>query len=793
MDGPEPGAPLTILLVEDDQAEVESILGVFRDSSPLAAITVVASISAAQQALARGAYGLVLASWRLPDGEALALLEPEPLVGLAPVVILDGQGSPGEAVRAMRAGAVDYLAKDSETLSSLPQLVELALRHGSETCNIRSRLQALERSEATLASILNAAPDIIFKLDAEFRVVFINQAVARYGYDSAELIGRDFLELVYAEDRPEMVRRREARRAGEGDSVPYEVRLISRSGQPVLFEMNNTAVLQDEAAVVTISAEGLYDTAAPGSAAFIGIQGVVRDISARKRAEEEVRRLAAVISCSNQGVILISATHAVQYVNSAFERLTGYRADRIVGYRLADTPLLEAAFGEGLERALAAEGPTQAQIEAVGADGQPIVLLMSTNWLLDEAERPTSLVVRLIDISERVRLEEQLRQAGKLDAIGTLAGGIAHDFNNVLAAIMGYAELALSAVPPGSPAAADLGQVLVGGQRASELTRQILTFARKASEERRTLRLSLLMREVLKFLRASLPATIEVQDRIDSESGYVLADPSQMHQLVMNLCTNAYQAMGEAAGTLTVTLEAVTLAAGEAAHAGAGLPAGEYLCLTVADTGPGISPETIGRIFEPFFTTKPVGVGTGLGLAVTHGIVASHGGAIAVESEPGRGTTFRVWLPRHHAAVVDADEEDQLAAGTGSGQVLVVDDEPALATLVARLLQRHGYRTTVGNGANEALRLWRDDPEGFDLLVTDHIMPGLTGLDLANQLRASRPDLPVVLITGYGSTVPDLQADARTAVVTKPLDSRLLAETVQRLLAREAPPPAPTP
>jgi PAS domain S-box-containing protein len=535
----------------------------------------------------------------------------------------------------------------------------------------------------------------------------------------------------------------------------------------------------------------LFESDLPRAEGFIGVQGIARNITARRRAEEEVRRLVGVISGTPVGLMLLGADRRVQYVNPAFEVLTGYPAAEMLGAGLTDTRLHASALGTAMESILAAGAPQLMRCTVTRVDGRETPAALTMYQIFDGGGQVINHVLRVEDLSEQARLEEEVRQAIKLEAIGTLASGIAHDFNNVLASIMGYAELALGAVPPGGGAAEDLAQVLVGGRRAAELTQQILTFARKANYQPQAVRLSLVVREALKLLRASLPATIMVHDRVDTESGYVLADPSQLHQVVMNLCTNAYQAMGDAGGTLTVTLHRAVLTDTEAARGIAGLPAGEYLCLTVADTGPGMPKDVRDHVFEPFFTTKPVGVGTGLGLAVTHSIAVSHGGAISVDSEPGHGTAFHVWLPRHHVADAETGSDHETAQSAGAGHILVVDDEPTLARLVARMIEKMGFRATACDGPDEALRLWEENPGGFDLLVTDQIMPGLTGLDLAARLRTGRPDLPVVLITGYGGTVPERIDDAGIEVLTKPIDSARLAELVQDLLASSEPPATP--
>jgi PAS domain S-box-containing protein len=394
------------------------------------------------------------------------------------------------------------------------------------------------------------------------------------------------------------------------------------------------------------------------------------------------------------------------------------------------------------------------------------------------------------DVTQRVRAEEaakvlelQLMQAQKIETIGTLAGGIAHDFNNILSPIIGYTELAMGQVGKDSPVWNDLEQVVHAAQRAKELVRQILIFARGGGHKRHAVQLHLVVTEALRLIRSSLPSTIEISQRIVSRGDTVVADPAQMHQIILNLCTNAAHAMRESGGVLRIEL------AGEEVDAKtrvAGLESGSYVVLTVRDQGTGMDAATADRIFEPFFTTKSAGEGTGLGLSVVHGIVRSHNGAITVESAVGKGTTFRVYLP---SAPEDAQnsEGDRSADATASGEhVLVVDDEPDVARLLERLLVGRGYRVTSFTSSEEALSAFRSEPESFHAVITDHTMPRLTGVDLARKVKSLRADIPVILTTGYGDGISAAPAGSDVdAVAGKPLDAAGLTETLRRLIAAE--------
>lgn len=388
------------------------------------------------------------------------------------------------------------------------------------------------------------------------------------------------------------------------------------------------------------------------------------------------------------------------------------------------------------------------------------------------------------DITEKRQLEEELLQAHKMEAIGTLAGGIAHDFNNILTAMMGYAEIARMRLPKDSEAADDISQVLTSGKRAVDLVKQILTFSRKTDQEKSPLSMYLIVQEAMKMMRSSLPTTIDIETDIDKDSGQALVDPTSIHQVLMNLCTNASHAMGNAKGMLKVTLSRTDLKS-EQLPDNQTVDGGPFLVLTVKDSGKGMDAKTMERIFEPYFTTKKQGEGTGLGLAVIHGIIADCKGFIKVESSPGKGSTFQVYLPAlEEDVIVPTDTEDNSPLPTGNERILYVDDEPAIAKVAEISLSRLGYQVTIETESPKALQKFQDGPESFDLVITDQTMPELTGSELAQAMLKLKPDLPVILCTGYSSTLTREEAYeiGIMSYTTKPTSQKNLAETVRKVL-----------
>jgi signal transduction histidine kinase/ActR/RegA family two-component response regulator len=424
-------------------------------------------------------------------------------------------------------------------------------------------------------------------------------------------------------------------------------------------------------------------------------------------------------------------------------------------------------------------------------DGSPVAVF-SSHAIVQVPGREQELFCIDIDLTERMkaeeekrRLEERLQRAEKMEAIGTLAGGIAHDFNNVLAAIIGYTEMAMA---EGRQEARRqyLQQILKGTERATEMVRQILTFSRRDSQEKKPLDAKLLLKESLNFLRASIPATIEIRQHIPEESCNIMADPTQIDQIIMNLCTNAAHAMKQNGGILTIKLSAVDLYNGDVtSHPD--LKPGHYVRLTVSDTGHGIDPVLQNRIFDPFFTTKSKEEGTGLGLSVVYGIVNGHEGAISVYSEPERGASFSVYLPRIIHEEIAGGNLSACVVG-GAERILFVDDETALVDIATSMLSTLGYAVTGVASSTEALDLFRAGPQRFDLVMTDMTLPKMTGIDLSREILQIRPDIPIILCSGIreAETEKQVQLLGIRAYCIKPLTMRELSGIIRDTLDKHS-------
>lgn len=383
---------------------------------------------------------------------------------------------------------------------------------------------------------------------------------------------------------------------------------------------------------------------------------------------------------------------------------------------------------------------------------------------------------------EKANLEVRLQQAQKMEAIGTLAGGISHDFNNILSVIMGYSELAREGVKKGSDLDEKLEKVLYAGNRAKDLIQQILTFSRQGETEKYPLQPANIVKESIRMLRSTLPTSIEISIYIQQDCSLILADPTQLNQILLNLCTNAYHAMEDAGGVLDISLREKELSAEDIVHE-PGIQPGTFIVLSVSDSGPGIPPEIRDKVFDPYYTTKRTGKGTGLGLSIVHGIVKSYGGFISLYSEPGQGTAFHLYFPAVKRKVFSEIAYDEEVPG-GHERILLVDDEIMLAEMAREMLESFGYDVTIRNNSLDALSTFQNQPDDFDLIITDQTMPGMTGAELASRLLEIRPNIPIILCSGYSSVISEEKALARgiRKFVLKPLSKKDLASLARMVL-----------
>ncbi len=607
------------------------------------------------------------------------------------------------------------------------------------------------------------------------------------GYD-LEVINRNgagWLELVHPEDTARVQTSLDAALRGDTPVWDCEHRFKSRSG-----------------AWLWVANKGRVTERDPHGKP-LRMLGTTQDIDARKSAELAVARDLELLAHVPDAVVCVDSAGLVTYWNQAATNLYGWEPLEVLGRPLADRfPADGRAQITGIIEDAVHGRDFNGEFEDFRKDGGRVWVETRTHRLLDEDGRVFGIMGISRDITvprrqreERARIEHQLAQSQKMETLGNLAGGIAHDFNNLLAAILGYAEIATGLLPENHPALAKLANVRSAGQRAAELVRRILAFSRAGEQPRRPVRVAQVVEETLPLLRASLPSTIQIRSRVAPDADHtVLGDHTQLQQVLLNLCTNSAHAVGDrTGGRLEITLEPLQIDTPPLLHVG-NIPAGLALLLSVSDNGTGIPGDILERVFEPFFTTKPIGEGTGLGLSIVHSIVAAHGGGIRIESQPGVGTSFRIYLPALSPALEEnvpvhlPDAPSAFPCGNGE-RVAVIDDEESVALLTQQALERYGYSAEIMPDAPTCLAQLRAKPDAFALVVTDQTMPLMTGLELVQALRAASIQTPVILLSGYSRALdPDLLPGlGRVGFLAKPFVLSDLLEHVHAIVRPPSP------
>jgi PAS domain S-box-containing protein len=494
--------------------------------------------------------------------------------------------------------------------------------------------------------------------------------------------------------------------------------------------------------------------------------------------------------------LFLKENNRTHFFNNMLEPMTGYREPEItVGIKGFIQSRIVGADGDRIisatAKAIQEKTFIDVEYEFQHKSGQIKYFHERGKPVFDEDGSPAYIDGVIFDVTDKRQalknqqaLEDQLRQAQKMEALGALAGGITHDFNNILSAIYGYTQLALMELPDNSPIRTYLNNMFDAARRARELVKQILIFSRLDAQKHFPVEVRVVIKEALKLLRASIPATIEIRQDIAPQCGTVLANPTQIHQIIMNLCINAYHAMREEGGILKVSLTPLDITYGDAITGIGEILPGKWLRLEVSDTGHGMDKGTMERIFEPYFTTKPRGEGTGMGLSVVHGIVKSHGGHITVSSESGKGATFHIYWPVIAPSAFRDESLFSESLAAGNENILLIDDEEQTLHVQEAILKSLGYHIHAFTSPLSALEKFRDQPERFDIIVTDMTMPAMTGEKLAGEILKIRPDTPIILCTGYSELITEAKAKeiGIKALVMKPVDIKEFAEILRTLL-----------
>lgn len=599
------------------------------------------------------------------------------------------------------------------------------------------------------------------------------------GYSVQEFVSGEvpYADIIPAEDIQRVaneVKENSEKGVEKFEHIPY--RIVRKDGK-IIWAADYTTILRDDAGNIT------------------HYLGYIIDITEQKKALELLKkseqRFKDISLSMADWVWEVDKDGRYTYVSGKVKQHLDYEPDEIIGKTFADLRHEHEAARLIKDYAdITSQKKPLIDLEnrVLSKKGEEVFLLTNGVPILDENGEMKgyrgvnrNITERKRDEENRKKLEEKLNQAQKMEAIGDLAGGIAHDFNNILCTIMGYAELALDDIPKNTITRDNLEKVVYAAERAKELVKQILTFSRKGEKEHKPLYLHKVLEDAVVLLRASLPATIEISKKIEKTSNPILANLTQIHQVIMNICTNAAHAMRGRTGILEIVLREVELYDSDVI--GKELEPGRYQQLIFSDNGCGMTPDVVKRIFEPYFTTKSNDEGTGLGLALVHGIVKSHNGDITVYSEPGKGTTFQVFLPVSKDKSIDDTWVSQDLPG-GNERILFVDDEQTLADIGKQMLERLGYQVDTRTSSIEALAAFRHHPGKYDLVITDHTMPHLTGLQMAEQLKQIRPDIPVIICTGFSESIDkdNYRSKGINGFVMKPFIKKDVAPVIREVL-----------
>ena len=633
----------------------------------------------------------------------------------------------------------------------------------------KAEVSLRESNDRHTAMIANNC-DVIGIIGADGIIEYISSNIERwFGWKPEDLVGTDGWKTVHPEDIERLQKEFHAGIEKDNFSTTVEYRNKCKDGSYRWIELTAVNCVNDPA----ING-GLLN---------------YHDISERKRTEEALQeseaRFRTLFESVPTPVQGYNSDGTIHFWNKACEKIYGYTKEEAIGKNLIDL-IIPPEMHDFVRKAIkqgskTGEMPPTEELSLMQKDGS-LVPVLSSHALVKLDGKEPELYCLDIDMRLQKKLESQLQQVQKMESIGTLAGGIAHDFNNILSPILGYTEMLLEDVPEDSPFKDSLNPIYTSALRAQSLVKQILTFSRQKSSELILMKIQPIIKEALKLIRSTIPTTIEIIQDISPDCGVIKADPTQIHQIVMNLATNAYHAMEEKGGELKVSLKQIEL--GEYDIITPDMAPGVYACLTVADTGVGMDKKLTDKIFDPFFTTKAIGRGTGMGLSVVHGIVLSMGGTIHVYSEPGKGTQFHVYLP-----IEKSFSETQVTQATipirgGTEHILFVDDEEVILQMETLMLERLGYQVTSRTSSLEALEAFRKNPDKFDLVITDLAMPNMAGDKLSAELTKIRPDIPVLLCTGFSEKMSEEKATSMgiKGFLLKPIIMKDLAQKIRKVL-----------
>lgn len=800
-----------VLIIEDDAVDQMAYERFFKKEDVPYNYIFADSVKSAKDKLAENSFDIVISDYMLGDGTALDLF---PDFKHTPVILVTGTGDEETAVKAMKLGASDYLIKDPEGffLNTLPVTVRNAITRRKAEEELKKYRESLEElvkertieleneikerkrveeairtSEARQSLILGSLPMAFYVAQpfGDYGGTWVSEQIFRIAGYVPERFNEDihlWATRLHPEDRDQTLAAFDDLQ--KKNIIRVEYRWQRADGNYIWIE-DNAVLVRDE----TGKPKEIIGT-------WLDITERKQILDALKKSEAKYRLIAENVS---DFIFTADLDFNYTYISPSVKSQRGYSPHELMKHRMGDTltpssaKIIREAIKEELEienkKSNGESRPRKLELEAYTKDGNIIWVEVVLSLTYDQNNNPTGILGVTRDITERKKAEEekealkkQLLQTQKMEALGTLAGGIAHDFNNILSIIFGYVDLAIMDINIPDRLQVHLDEVSKAARRAKDLITQILTLSRRKEQEKKPLRLSIIVKEALKLLHSTIPASIEIRHNIDSHET-VIADSTQVHQIIMNLCTNAYHAMRNTGGILAVSLKDMEIT-DEDFLTDLGILPGKYIRLEISDTGAGMDDETKEKIFDPYFTTKEIGEGTGLGLSVVHGIVSSHGGYIKVYSDLGVGTTFHVYLPAvGGSADPSGTIEKKEPVKGGKERIMVVDDEEKIINITNEVLVKYGYNVITCNNSMFALQEFEKDSEKYELIITDMTMPHMNGIELAKKVLEIRPDIPIILCSGYSELInKEIAEKMGLHYFPKPIVMSDLVRTTRKIL-----------
>ncbi len=746
---------------------------------------------------------LILVDLRMPEIDGLEVLKvvnsesPD-----TPIIVVSGTGVISDAIEALHRGAWDYLLKPVKELDELVHVIENNLekaRLKKENRDYQDHLELmvaqktaeLKKSKEKLDSIIKTVPDIIYRLDTEANITFVSDSVINYGYSPEELIGQNIFSIIHPKYVNKVKNQINERRTGSRRTRELEVEILTKNKEYVPFEVKSRDLMFTN--TFEVEAEGLYRDKQNRDDNFLGTQGILRDISQRKAAEKKMResekRFRTLAEYAPDMIQIWNETGEIIQVNKLTSNKLEYDEEELLGLNIGNLcPEIHKKLNNidiwGNEPGKSSLTFTTEFLtknkNVIPVEMKVGTVILNENKFMMGYGR--DITERMENEKNRLELEKQLRQAQKMEAIGTLAGGISHDFNNMLTPILGYSDLLKSELKDNSFAYKGLLEIQNAASRAADLVKQILTFSRQKEKKKETFYLYTILKEAVKLLRGSIPPNVDIKTKIDNNCAPISADPTQIHQVIMNICTNAYQALEGKDGLIEI-IQKEEIIENEKINNFIRINKGKYNKIVFKDNGCGMDAKTQEHIFEPYFTTKEKGKGTGLGLATVHGIIKNHGGYIFCESKVNVGTTFIIYIPVPEKVTeksLDIKKEPENV--NGSERILLVDDESNVLKMVKIGLEILGYNVKAFQKPKLAYHHFRKHSEEYDVLIVDQIMPTMTGMDLSKKIKKLNKNILVILHTGYSESIAEKDHDLIDALFMKPVKVQEIAKSIRELI-----------